>query len=140
MLKRIRSLVTRLVNRYLGPLPDAAHESGTERDGAFSYAGEWHPFTWGLSLGLAIALSAGVNPALTRSLVGIAAALLVYAYTGRLARAKDKTDLPKYVYRQIHREPHYFGGGLVIGAIAGTVLAVVWNLQSGGAFPLPVPV
>ena len=35
-----------------GSLPDAASESGTSRDGAFSYAAEWHAFTHGVFLGL----------------------------------------------------------------------------------------
>lgn len=33
-------------------LPDEPNEEDTERDGAFSYAGEWHAFTIGVYRGL----------------------------------------------------------------------------------------
>lgn len=34
------------------PGPDAASEGNSERDGAFSYAAEWHAFTHGVYAGM----------------------------------------------------------------------------------------
>lgn len=93
----------------------APTESASDYNLLLSYAGEWHPFIWGLMLGLGIRLSEPF-PSLRQSILLTALILILYAFTGSKAK---KYDLPlemkdRYL-KQIHKEPHYYGGGLILG-------------------------
>lgn len=84
-------------------LPDGARESDTQRDGLFSYAGEWHSF-----------IIAGVA-----TLVGgwAMATLLVGAIINEQVRSPPGRLNP-VVYKELRREPWYGLGG-VVGGLAG---------------------
>ncbi|MFC7044286.1 hypothetical protein ACFQH6_20505 [Halobacteriaceae archaeon GCM10025711] len=87
---------------------------------------EVHAFTWGF---------VGTLVAITTNSMTIGAAilgLLVYAYTGKKATARDLgTDVEDYVWRQVRREPHYFGTGILTGAIVGGI-AVLAGVNLAG--------
>jgi len=109
-------------------------EGSSEYDLALSYAGEWHPFVWGMSLGVSIGL-AEPYPEVQKILLGVALSLMVYAFTGQKAKMKQlSVDVPGYVYRQISREPHYYGGGFILGlglTRAHNLGLGVWNWAVG---------
>jgi hypothetical protein len=89
-------------------LPDATNESGTERDGVLSYAGEWHALLVGLSVGLVAAVTGQVL------LLGVVAAVALGLEAGK---RKSKA------LGEVHREPWYALGGLLVYLPTEVILA-----------------
>ncbi len=102
---------------------DSPTEAGSPRDGAFSYAAENHAFTWGFTLGFALATTyvyaRGLFPAAASAGLG----LLVFVYSNRRQKAKG-VQVPDYVYKQASKEPHYYSGGYVLGVLAGILVVL----------------
>lgn len=113
-------------------------EDSSSYDLAFSYAGEWHPFVWGLFFGVSIGLTKGfplINTTIT--LTGVLIGL--YAVTGKWAKLRNiGIDPPTYMLRQIRMEFHYYVGGIVIGLGAtdafGQFISAIKRLVGMGVF------
>lgn len=98
------------------------HESGTEYDGALSYAGEFHALALGLAVGFASIASGAPQVA-----AGVVLATLGLRGSGHFARAlakigkktEDATALG-----ELRREPWYAVGGVVIGGSGGAGVLV----------------
>lgn len=103
--------------------------SGTDRISLGGFADdltyqEVHAFVWGF--GLTAAAIATQSSLLT----GAAAGLVLFAYTGKWAKAKAMgADVAASVKTQIRREPHYYLGGAVAGAAVG------WAANALGIVP-----
>lgn len=82
--------------------PDAPTEEDSERDGAFSYAAEWHAFTIGFYRGL----------------------------TTYKPWSDDYDEIAEQ-FDDVAKEPWYYKGGYIFGTFAQlifiVVLVVVWN-------------
>lgn len=94
----------------MSELPDGPTEASTDRDGAFSYATEWHAFAVGLAIGYVAVLPA---PRLART---------VYAILGIEQPTRSKA------MAEAKAESWYAAGGVVAGGLLGvvTVLALAW--------------
>lgn len=91
-------------------IPDAATESETTRNGAFSYAGEFHAFAIGLLVGLAMGLPSKRLRRFAWRTVGL--------------ECDCRTDAMK----EARAESWYAAGGVAIGfalAIVGQLVALV---------------
>lgn len=99
--------------------PDAPTEGDTERNGAFSYAGEFHAFAIGAFAGLAAALSYGtaLQPA------GLAAFLGVVAVA--LGLSKSERFRNSLAVGEVEKEPWYAAGGAVIVFFVGAGVRVL---------------
>lgn len=76
-------------------LPDGSTEDATERDGAFSYAGEWHAFT-----------------------IGVYRGLVTYKPWS------DDFDEVAAEYDDVDAEPWYYKGGYVVGTLVQVAVLV----------------
>jgi uncharacterized protein YfaA (DUF2138 family) len=85
-------------------LPDDPTGADSDRDGAFSYAGEWHAFTIGAGVGVATALPSTTAARFLYSVIGI--------------RADSRTD----AMREAKAESWYAVGGLMVGLLLGMAL------------------
>lgn len=93
-------------------LPDAAEESGTDRDGVLSYAGEWHALFVGLAAGMVAILTGQYG-----LLLAVAAAALGIEGLARAGKIRNVKAVG-----EIRREPWYALAGLVLGAVIGAAL------------------
>ena len=82
-------------------LPDAGSEDETERDGAFSYASEWHAFFLGIGIGMATVMPV---PYFRR---------FVWLATGLAETDPGRTE----AIREIQKESWYAVGGAVLGIL-----------------------
>jgi len=89
---------------------DAPTEEDSKRNGAFSYAGEYHAFAIGVGAGAVAAL--GTNPEL-------AAAVVAVALGGSGVEAARKRLQGKKVVAEVSREPWYAIGGVALGYAIG---------------------
>lgn len=108
------------LKRYVSGM-DSPTEAGSPRNGAFSYAAEWHAFSWGVGLGLGLILALRFAPDLAGALGSALVSLVAYAYSDRRQKAKD-APVPAYVVKQSEQEPHYLSGGIAIGLLLGGVV------------------
>lgn len=91
-------------------LPDGATEEETARDGAFSYATEWHAFTLGVAIGVAMIIpSRRLNQ------------FVWYAVGFETIDEKTRSD----ALRQVRQESWYALGGVVCGVQLGLLCVVV---------------
>ena len=102
---------------------DSPTESGSPRDGAFSYAAETHAFCWGVGLAFGLVLAYRFVPSLVAPIGMSLATLLVYAYSDRHERAKA-AQVPVEVVKQAEKEPHYLSGGVVVGLLLGGLVVL----------------
>lgn len=91
----------------LDDLPDASSEEATARNGAFSYASEFHAFAIGLLVGFAAALPSKRLRRFAWRLVGL------------------DTDARSDALREAKAESWYAAGGVIIGALVGLLVETV---------------
>jgi hypothetical protein len=92
-------------------LPDAENESGTERDGVLSYAGEWHALLIGAAAG-----AVGIVTGQVAILGGVATVALGIE-GGKRAGSKALSE--------VGREPWYALAGILAGLPLGTGITVI---------------
>lgn len=85
-------------------LPDGPTEESTERDGAFSYAGEWHAFAIGFAVGIASVTPVKRQRQFVWRTIGI--------------DADTATD----AMREARKESWYAVGGMALGMMWGVLL------------------
>jgi len=85
-------------------------EADTSRDGAFSYKSETHAAGLGIAAGFA-ATAHGETKLLS----------LVYG-AAIYGKVQESSGQRKRLYKDIRREPHYALGGVVTGAVLGTLV------------------
>lgn len=94
------NLIARLFRLLRGM--DAAYEEDSERDGAFSYAAEWHAFSIGFYEGLKD----------------------FKAFDGLDAQAQQNKD--------VKAEPHYARGGYVVGSFLRVAIYLLLGYSAAG--------
>jgi len=95
---------------------DAPTESDSERNGVFSYAGEYHAFAIGAGAGAVAAL--GTNPEL-------AAAVVAVALGGSSVEAARNRLKGKKVVEEVSTEPWYSIGGVALGYAIGLSIGML---------------
>ena len=108
---RITNAYQQLVDRVplFGQLSNIDSESDTEYNGPFSYGVEFHAFFFGVVLGIWWAH----DPVAAQNAI---AAVISAVFLGERAANRSKR-IPNYIVRQAREEMHYFGAGIVAGAL-----------------------
>lgn len=100
------------------------------RTGFLSTYPEVHAVGWGLGHGLPLGLSLAFAPAVTLAAAATVARGMLYAHTGREIKVFGRAvEIPARYLRQIRREPHYFDGAVVAGALLGWTLTLRAGLE-----------
>ncbi|PSP80181.1 hypothetical protein BRC81_03035 [Halobacteriales archaeon QS_1_68_20] len=110
-------MLNRLLERFRGA--DAPTEDDSDRDGVFSYAGEYHAAVIGLGAGFAAAILARPE---------IAGAVIAVALGTPTANKVVGKLRGRGVVRELRREPWYGVGATLVGyglGVATDVLAIV---------------
>jgi hypothetical protein len=99
------------------------HETGTDYNGALSYAGEFHALALGLAVGFASIASGAPQVA-----AGVVLATLGLRGSARFSRALSKIGKKKEnstALGEMRREPWYAVGGVIIGMAFGAGVLVL---------------